>query len=244
MARQNFIGQVVSQGKMHKTIKVRVFTTKFDKSVQKEFQVKKDYLVHDEANICREGDLVRIEATRPLSAHKFFAVAEIKKNKGQQFAKYQQEAKELVKEQEISMAKEFLNRRAISDKNAKSSLYNDLESLSGIIGKNELSSAEIEKVKNLKNKYGITSWIHSPDENADLFKTTVSQLSNKINDLEMDLSVTALLEKALNDESIYKLISDKLEIGSSTKKNIAKNKIRKFLKVNLNNASELKQLGL
>ena len=38
---------------------------------------RKDYLVHDEGELCKTGDIVRIEACRPISARKHFALAEI-----------------------------------------------------------------------------------------------------------------------------------------------------------------------
>ena len=46
--------------------------------------VRKNYLVHDEGELCTVGDIVRIESCRPLSARKSFALAEIlhKKNLG------------------------------------------------------------------------------------------------------------------------------------------------------------------
>jgi small subunit ribosomal protein S17 len=37
----------------------------------------KNYLAHDENQLCGLGDVVRIEACRPLSKHKKFTVAEI-----------------------------------------------------------------------------------------------------------------------------------------------------------------------
>ncbi|KAK9457862.1 hypothetical protein V1511DRAFT_491073 [Dipodascopsis uninucleata] len=88
MVRQNFIGLVVSHGKMSKTIKVRVNNPQFNPRYKMVVNRRKDYLVHDEAEVCRSGDVVRIEATRPISARKHFAVAEIKSNKGQQFDQY------------------------------------------------------------------------------------------------------------------------------------------------------------
>ena len=33
--------------------------------------------MHDEGNLCSTGDIVRIEACRPISARKHFALAEI-----------------------------------------------------------------------------------------------------------------------------------------------------------------------
>lgn len=77
MARQNFLGLVVSQGKMQKTVKVRVETKVFNKKINKELFHRRDYLVHDEGEISREGDLVRIEATRPLSKRKFLPLQKL-----------------------------------------------------------------------------------------------------------------------------------------------------------------------
>jgi hypothetical protein len=39
--------------------------------------VRKNYLVHDEGELCSTGDVVRIEACRPISTRKHFALAEI-----------------------------------------------------------------------------------------------------------------------------------------------------------------------
>ena len=100
MARQNFIGVVVSQGKMIKTVKVRIEKKKFDARINKYVFLKKDYLVHDEAGVSREGDLVRIESTRPLSKRKFFSIAELMKNKGQQNALYEQNAKTQIMQED------------------------------------------------------------------------------------------------------------------------------------------------
>lgn len=83
MARQNFIGVVLTQGKMAKTVKVRVQGKVFDKRIGKEILTRKDFLVHDEGDICKEGDLVRIESIPKRSKRKAFAIAEIKVNKGQ-----------------------------------------------------------------------------------------------------------------------------------------------------------------
>src|ERR1700737_2945703 len=45
--------------------------------LQQVLNVRKNYLVHDEGEICSQGDVVRIEAGRPLGARKHFALAEI-----------------------------------------------------------------------------------------------------------------------------------------------------------------------
>lgn len=244
MARQNFLGYVVSQGKMNKTIKVRILQNKFDKKVQKEFMKKKDYLVHDEANICREGDLVRIEQTRPLSSRKFFAVAEIKRNKGQQFATYQKEAKINVTKEEIEKAK-LLENKSLNQLN----LYKDIEKINLIKNKSDsLSSDEISKIEEIKLKYNITNWnFQTTDiiENRELFQTSMKQINNKIENLSIDLKISNLLNDLLNDESksnIVEQINTKMGIAADAKKNVKKNIIRKFIK----NASsdELKQLGL
>ncbi|KAL9548826.1 hypothetical protein MBANPS3_005501 [Mucor bainieri] len=74
--RQNFIGMVVSNA-MQKTIKVKVTSQKLHPIVLKTIKTHKNYLVHDEKEACKLGDVVRIEACRPLSKHKHFAVAEV-----------------------------------------------------------------------------------------------------------------------------------------------------------------------
>ncbi|KAG0167821.1 hypothetical protein DFQ28_005528 [Apophysomyces sp. BC1034] len=74
--RQNFVGMVVSNA-MQKTIKVKVTRTKLHPIVLKTIRSHKNYLVHDENQACGLGDIVRIEACRPLSKHKHFSVAEV-----------------------------------------------------------------------------------------------------------------------------------------------------------------------
>ena len=111
MARQNFIGVVLTQGKMAKTVKVRVQGKVFDKRIGKEILTRKDFLVHDEGDICKEGDLVRIESIPKRSKRKAFAIAEIKVNKGQQFAAYEEMAKQQVKLDEEQHAKQFIENR-------------------------------------------------------------------------------------------------------------------------------------
>ncbi|KAK7205128.1 hypothetical protein BZA70DRAFT_310970 [Myxozyma melibiosi] len=88
--RQNFIGMVISQGKMRKTVKVRVQIPVMRKKLGILVNKRRDFLVHDEGELTREGDIVRIESTRPLSATKFFAIAEIKNPKGRVFEKYRE----------------------------------------------------------------------------------------------------------------------------------------------------------
>lgn len=244
MARQNFLGHVISQGKMDKTIKVRVFHKKFEHKVQKEFKVKKDYLVHDEANICREGDLVRIEATRPLSSRKFFSVAEIKKNQGQQFATYQKEAKLQVSQEENQRNVEFLSKRDILDANAQQSLYKDLSNLTGIQFKKEFNEDDVKIINELKSKYGITSWTNSPDENKELFTSSITHLANKIDAMSLDIKLSSAISEILENEEgeVYSTIAQKVGITTETKKNIKKNLIRKYIKET--SAEDLAKLGI
>ncbi|KAI8099523.1 30S ribosomal protein S17 [Halteromyces radiatus] len=74
--RQNFVGMVVSNA-MQKTVKVKVIRQKLHPVVLKTMKTHKNYLAHDENQLCGLGDVVRIEACRPLSKHKKFTVAEI-----------------------------------------------------------------------------------------------------------------------------------------------------------------------
>ncbi|VVT58540.1 mitochondrial 37S ribosomal protein uS17m [Magnusiomyces paraingens] len=107
MARQNFVGMVVSHGKMDKTIKVRVQRIKFNKLVNKNVVRFTDFLVHDEANKCKEGDVVRIEYVRPLSARKSFSVTEILKNKGLSWIKYREDAPAVVAAEELRKVTQY-----------------------------------------------------------------------------------------------------------------------------------------
>lgn len=74
--RKTQIGQVLSSS-MNKTIVVRTVTrvphAKFGKIVK---QAKKFY-AHDEQNLAKEGDTVRIMETRPLSKLKRWRLVEV-----------------------------------------------------------------------------------------------------------------------------------------------------------------------
>lgn len=74
---KSFVGQVVS-AKMHKTVVVewerRVLVPKFERYTKRKSKVK----AHNPEEInAQEGDVVRIEETRPLSKTKNFIVREI-----------------------------------------------------------------------------------------------------------------------------------------------------------------------
>ena len=74
--RKVYLGRVVSD-KMDKTITVQVDTRKTHPKYGKRVKYSKKYKAHDELNSAREGDIVRIMETRPLSAPKRFRLLEI-----------------------------------------------------------------------------------------------------------------------------------------------------------------------
>jgi len=69
-------GRVVSN-KMDKTVVVAVETPKRHPLYKKTIKRMVKYKAHDENNECRQGDMVRIVETRPLSRQKRWRVAEI-----------------------------------------------------------------------------------------------------------------------------------------------------------------------
>ena len=75
---RELVGKVVSNTN-DKTITVLVETYKKDKLYGKRVKYSKKYAAHDETNKAKEGDVVRIVETRPLSATKRFYLAEIVK---------------------------------------------------------------------------------------------------------------------------------------------------------------------
>ena len=74
--RKVYLGRVVSD-KMDKTNTVQVDTRKTHPKYGKRVKYSKKYKAHDELNSAREGDIVRIMETRPLSATKRFRLLEI-----------------------------------------------------------------------------------------------------------------------------------------------------------------------
>ncbi|GAC1369051.1 MAG: 30S ribosomal protein S17 [Candidatus Saccharimonadales bacterium] len=67
-------GTVVSD-KMDKTVVVAVNTTKEHPIYRKKYKVTTRFKAHDAENLCKEGDLVEITETRPLSKDKRWEVA-------------------------------------------------------------------------------------------------------------------------------------------------------------------------
>ncbi len=76
MKRKSRIGTVISH-KMNKTAIVKVVTPKHHPLYKKTIKKISNLKVHDEKNACGEGDVVRIEETRPISREKHWRVAEI-----------------------------------------------------------------------------------------------------------------------------------------------------------------------
>jgi small subunit ribosomal protein S17 len=78
---KEFIGKVVSN-KMDKTVVVAV-ERKFPHPLYgKQVKKTKKFYAHDEENRCKEGDIVRIRETRPLSKLKRWEVVEIIQTSG------------------------------------------------------------------------------------------------------------------------------------------------------------------
>lgn len=74
--KRELVGIVVSD-KADKTITVKVETYKRDPLYNKRVKYSKKYTAHDEENIAKIGDKVRLVATRPLSKTKRYALAEV-----------------------------------------------------------------------------------------------------------------------------------------------------------------------
>ena len=74
--RQELVGKVVS-AKNDKTITVLVETYKKHPLYGKRVKYSKKYTAHDEKNIAKEGDTVRIASTRPLSKTKRYELVKV-----------------------------------------------------------------------------------------------------------------------------------------------------------------------
>ncbi|MDF2947630.1 MAG: rpsQ [Bacillales bacterium] len=74
--RKVYVGRVISD-KMDKTITVVVETYRKHKLYGKRVKYTKKYKAHDEDNVAKTGDVVKIMETRPLSATKRFRLVEV-----------------------------------------------------------------------------------------------------------------------------------------------------------------------
>jgi small subunit ribosomal protein S17 len=75
MPRRVLTGRVTSD-KMDKTVTVLVNRRVMHPLYKKFIRRSKNYAAHDEANLCRTGDTVRIEECRPISKRKTWIVVE------------------------------------------------------------------------------------------------------------------------------------------------------------------------
>jgi small subunit ribosomal protein S17 len=76
MRRQELVG-VVTSAKMHKTIVVKVVRTTQHPLYVRVIRSSKKYYAHDENGEARQGDTVRIVASRPLSKLKRWQLLEV-----------------------------------------------------------------------------------------------------------------------------------------------------------------------
>lgn len=81
MERKNrkVLNGIVVSNQNDKTITVEVATSKKHPLYNKNFTSTKKYRAHDENNVAKVGDQVKIMETRPLSATKRFRLVEITK---------------------------------------------------------------------------------------------------------------------------------------------------------------------
>jgi small subunit ribosomal protein S17 len=75
-ARVQKVGRVVSN-KMDRTVVVAVDYVRRHRLYHKRITRTSKFMAHDEKNQCQEGDLVRIEETRPISKNKTWIVREV-----------------------------------------------------------------------------------------------------------------------------------------------------------------------
>ena len=73
MPKRVLTGRVVSD-KMDKTITVLVERRVMHPLYKKFIRRSKNYAAHDDANLCKEGDVVQIEECRPISKQKSWVV--------------------------------------------------------------------------------------------------------------------------------------------------------------------------
>lgn len=75
MPKRVLTGRVVSD-KMDKTVTVLVERRVMHPLYKKFIRRSKKYAAHDDANLCKEGDVVAIEECRPISKRKTWLVIE------------------------------------------------------------------------------------------------------------------------------------------------------------------------
>ncbi len=199
---------------------------------------RKDFLVHDEAEICREGDIVRIEICRPISKSKSFAVAEIRSNKGQTFDQYNKLVSLSVAEEEHKKATEFIDQRKLNEQQEKegTSVVQELRTLERYFVDGQVDESLAKKIEELQIKYGITSWPPTKP----IAELEHHNLQQRLKDLTFKIKFQSnpgtsdLLNKLLDDPSKAKAIENALRLVSKKdpnelKRGIKKNLLRKYI---------------
>ena len=74
--KTELIGKVVS-AKGNKTISVLIETHRSHPLYKKRVKYSKKYAAHDEKNIAKEGDTVKIKMTKPISKTKRYELVEV-----------------------------------------------------------------------------------------------------------------------------------------------------------------------
>lgn len=238
MPRQNFVGMVVSHGKMDKTVKVRVQRMGFNKLVNKYTIRFTDFLVHDQVNKCKEGDVVRIQYVRPLSARKSYSVTEILSNKGQAWIKYREEAPEKVQKEELELLTQYKQEAAKRQgTNSVESITQELELLRQAraiqLETPDISSRspeESELIAKVMAKYNFDKEVSLTDSESPLFQLTVQNLRSELDQLNLKVQKQSFAKEAKqmleNDpeqaNSILKSMgkSDPNALKSNIKKNL------------------------
>jgi small subunit ribosomal protein S17 len=228
MARQTFSGLVISTGKMNKTIKVRVQRIVFNRVISKNIVKYRDFLVHDELNVCKEGDVVKIQYVRPLSTRKSFAVIEIMRDKGTEFTKYKEEAPGIVAKEELQKLEEYkLLRQKKLEANGVDLVTEGLEQINlAELSRSGPSDETTDiKIEAIKQKYGIKSWPPTPD----MLETDGAKLKAELHRLDIILDkgsfskyVADILENQPERaaEILTSLGKDAATLSKSVKKNI------------------------
>jgi small subunit ribosomal protein S17 len=235
MAKQNFVGMVISHGKMNKTVKVRVQRMHFNKIINKDIVRFTDFLVHDEANKCKEGDIVRIQYVRPLSARKSFAVSEILRNKGLSWIKYREEAPAKVKAEELQKIAEYKEQIAKKlGENGHETVKQQMDDFRTLnkISLTNLTDESKEQVSSILKKYNIDS-LEWPNKYP-LFDLEINKLRNELEDLKIVINKSNFGPQAakLLKEDPKKANQILLSLGKSEPekmpKNIKKNILMKY----------------
>ncbi|CAN6617026.1 small ribosomal subunit protein uS17m [Trichomonascus vanleenenianus] len=201
---------------MMKTVKVRVQRVKFNRLVQKDIIHYKDFLVHDEASKCKEGDIVRIEYIKKFSRKKAFAVTEIMKNKGTEWMRYQQEAPEKVAAEEREKLREYQLERL--ERSNAGSTTQQLQALREIeAAQYSAGESESDKIKALREKYGITSWPPTHE----FVELDYKNLKNELQELNIEIL------KHHYKDTVKKLLQEQPEKANAILKELGKEDVTK-----------------